>query len=178
IFLMISCSLEHLAHVKLMTSYYPLDKLRKIPGLENVKFIDPYAGGKGNSIRYLSVAPVSNDLKVSGVENLFCGGEKSGLFVGHTEAICTGSLAGHNAVRHGLGIPPLILPTSTIIGDIIDYANHKIRTSEGRKNRYTFSGAEYFNRMKERGMYTIDKVVIKHRISSLNLLDIFNKKLL
>lgn len=165
-------------HVKLMTSYYPLDKLRKIPGLENVKFIDPYAGGKGNSIRYLSVAPVSNDLKVSGVENLFCGGEKSGLFVGHTEAICTGSLAGHNAVRHGLGIPPLILPTSTIIGDIIDYANHKIRTSEGRKNRYTFSGAEYFNRMKERGMYTIDKVVIKHRISSLNLLDIFNKKLL
>ncbi|MHC6180114.1 FAD-dependent oxidoreductase [Clostridium sp. JNZ X4-2] len=165
-------------HIKLMTSYYPLDKLRKIPGLENVKFIDPYAGGKGNSIRYLSVAPVSNDLKVSGIENLFCGGEKSGLFVGHTEAICTGSLAGHNAVRHGLGIPPLILPTSTVIGDIINYANQKIRTSEGRKNRYTFSGAEYFNRMKEKGMYTIDKIVIKNQISSLNLLDIFNKKLL
>ena len=76
-------------HVKLMTSYYPLDKLRKIPGLENAKFIDPYSGGKGNSIRYLSVAPVSDDLKVNNVENLFCAGEKSGLFVGHTEAICT-----------------------------------------------------------------------------------------
>lgn len=72
-----------------MTSYYPLDKLRKIPGLENAKFIDPYSGGKGNSIRYLSVAPVSDDLKVNNVENLFCAGEKSGLFVGHTEAICT-----------------------------------------------------------------------------------------
>ncbi|PRR82280.1 FAD-dependent oxidoreductase [Clostridium luticellarii] len=165
-------------HVKLMTSYYPLDKLRKIHGLENVKFIDPYSGGKGNSIRYLSVAPVSNDLKVTGVENLFCGGEKSGLFVGHTEAICTGSLAGHNAVRYTLGIPALILPTDTVIGDIIDYANRKIRTSEGRKNRYTFAGAKYFNRMKERGLYTIDKTAITHRISSLNLSGILSRKLL
>ena len=31
-------------------------------------------------------------LKVEGVDNLFCAGEKSCLFVGHTEAICTGSL--------------------------------------------------------------------------------------
>ena len=40
-----------------MTTYYPLEKLRKIPGLEYAKYIDPYAGSKGNSIRYLSVAP-------------------------------------------------------------------------------------------------------------------------
>lgn len=73
-------------HAKLMTSYYPLDKLRKIEGLEDAKFVDPYAGGKGNSIRYLSVAPRSNQMKVIGVDNLFCAGEKSGLFVGHTEA--------------------------------------------------------------------------------------------
>ncbi len=33
-------------HAKLMTSYYPLEKLRKIKGLESVKYIDPYAGGK------------------------------------------------------------------------------------------------------------------------------------
>lgn len=73
-------------HAKLMTTYYPLQKLRKIKGLENVKYVDPYAGSKGNSIRYLSVAPRTNDLKVIGVDNLFCAGEKSGLFVGHTEA--------------------------------------------------------------------------------------------
>lgn len=132
-----------------MTSYYPLDKLRKIPGLENAKFIDPYSGGKGNSIRYLSVAPVSDDLKVNNVENLFCAGEKSGLFVGHTEAICTGSLAGHNAVRCALEMPTLILPKDTVIGDIISYANYKIRTKEGRKNRYTFAGSEYFEKMKK-----------------------------
>ena len=45
-------------HAKLMTSYYPLNKLRKIKGLEHAKYVDPYAGGKGNSIRYLSVALV------------------------------------------------------------------------------------------------------------------------
>jgi len=73
-------------HAKLMTTYYPLHKLRKIKGLENAKYVDPYAGSKGNSIRYLSVAPRTNDLKVIGVDNLFCAGEKSGLFVGHTEA--------------------------------------------------------------------------------------------
>jgi hypothetical protein len=27
-------------------------------------------------------------MKVEGVDNLFCAGEKSGLFVGHTEACC------------------------------------------------------------------------------------------
>ena len=35
-------------HAKLMTSYYVLEKLRKIPGLEKAKYVDPYAGGKGN----------------------------------------------------------------------------------------------------------------------------------
>ena len=93
------CILEHTAHAKLMTTYYPLEKLRKIPGLEYAKYVDPYAGSKGNSIRYLSVAPRTNDMRVVGVDNLLCAGEKAGLFVGHTEAICTGSLAGHNAVR-------------------------------------------------------------------------------
>ena len=164
-------------HAKLMTTYYPLEKLRKIKGLENAKYIDPYAGGKGNSIRYLSVAPRTDDMKVKGIDNMFCAGEKSGLFVGHTEAMCTGSLAGHNAVRYMLGMPLLILPRSTAIGDIIAYANYKMMTKEGRKNRYTFAGAEYFNRMKELGLYTTDKSVIQSKIEKLNLSDIMNQKL-
>ena len=164
-------------HAKLMTTYYPLEKLRKIPGLEYAKYIDPYAGSKGNSIRYLSVAPRTNDLKVEGVDNLFCAGEKSGLFVGHTEAICTGSLAGHNAVRLAIGMPLLILPSSIAIGDIISYANEKAKTREGRKNRYTFAGAEYFKHMQEVGLYTLDKDEINLRIKKLNLDNIFNLKL-
>ena len=164
-------------HAKLMTTYYPLEKLRKVKGLEHAKYVDPYAGSKGNSIRYLSVAPRTNDLKVIGVDNLFCAGEKSGLFVGHTEAICTGTLAGHNAVRMALGMPLLILPTSLAIGDIISYENEKSKTKEGRKERYTFAGAGYFKRMQELNLYTLDIKEIRNRVSKLNLDGIFNEKL-
>ena len=164
-------------HAKLMTTYYPLHKLRKIKGLENVKYVDPYAGSKGNSIRYLSVAPRTNDLKVIGVDNLFCAGEKSGLFVGHTEAICTGTLAGHNAVIFGLGMPLLILPSSIAIGDIITYSNEKAGTREGRKDRYTFAGAGYFKRMKELNLYTTNIDEIQKRVKKYNLDNIFDKKL-
>jgi hypothetical protein len=31
-------------------------------------------------------------MRVVGVNNLLCAGEKAGLFVGHTEAICTGTI--------------------------------------------------------------------------------------
>ncbi|MDP4089128.1 MAG: FAD-dependent oxidoreductase [Bacillota bacterium] len=165
-------------HAKLMTSYYPLEKLRKINGLEHAKYVDPYAGGKGNSIRYLSVAPRTDDMRVKGLDNLFVGGEKAGLFVGHTEAICTGSLAGHNAVRHGLGIPLLTLPKTIAIGDLIAFANYQLSTKEGRRNRYTFAGAEYFKRMKDIGLYTTDLEEIKGRVERVNLMGIMDQKLL
>lgn len=164
-------------HVKMMTTYYPLSKLRKIKGLEGAKYIDPYAGGKGNSIRYLSVAPREDTMKVLGLSNLFCAGEKGGLFVGHTEAIVTGALAGHNAVRYCLGLKLLTLPRSTAIGDIIAYAREMMETKEGRRNRYTFAGATYFKRMQELSLYTIDSGIINNRIEKLNLKDIFNERL-
>jgi hypothetical protein len=164
-------------HAKLMTSYYPLDKLRKIEGLERVKYVDPYAGGKGNSIRYLSVAPRTDDMKVKGLDNLFCAGEKAGLFVGHTEAICTGALAGHNAVRQFMGIPLLILPRTTAIGDLIAFTNYKLSTKDGRRNRYTFAGSEYFKRMQELGLYITDIDKIKANVEKLNLTNILGTKL-
>ncbi|RXI69034.1 FAD-dependent oxidoreductase [Clostridium tetani] len=154
-----------------------LDKLRKIKGLEKAKYIDPYAGGKANSIRYLSVAPRRDSMKVKGIDNLFCAGEKSGLFVGHTEAMCTGALAGHNAVRHLLGMPLLILPKTLAIGDLISYANFKMATKEGRRKRYTFAGAEYFDRMKNTGLYSTDNQEIVKRVEKLNLLGIMEGKM-
>lgn len=164
-------------HIKVMTPYYPIEKLRKLPGMEDVRFMDPYSGGKGNSIRYLSAAPRTNDMKVTGIANLFCAGEKSGFFVGHTEAMCTGALAGHNAVRYMLGIPSLILPADTAIGDLIYYANYRLNTSDGKKVRHTFSGSEYFERMKEKALYSTDNNEISCRIESLGLKDIFARSL-
>ena len=164
--------------VKLMTSYYPLEKLRKIKGFENAKYVDPYAGGIGNSIRYVSIAPREDNMKVIGLDNLFCAGEKAGLFIGHTEAMMTGALAGHNAIKHYLGVPLLILPRSLAVGDIIAYANEKMKSKEGRRNRYTFAGAGYFKRMQELGLYTLDIDEIKGKIENLNLTNIFNKKLI
>lgn len=50
-------------------------------------------------------------MKVEGADNLFCCGEKAGLLVGHTEeAIVTGTLAGHNSVRFGMGKELLEIP--------------------------------------------------------------------
>lgn len=165
-------------HVKLMTSYYPLEKLRKIKGLENARYNDPYSGGRGNSVRYLSMAPRANNLKVNGVKNLLCAGEKSGLFVGHTEAIATGSLAGHNSVRLSLGMPLLELPRVLALGDLISYANEMLNEPEGCKNRYTFSGGKYFEHMQQEGLYTVDVEVIDKRVSKIGLKDIFNFKLI
>ncbi|MEK6264408.1 MAG: FAD-dependent oxidoreductase [Clostridium sp.] len=162
--------------VKLMTPYYPLEKLRKIKGLENARYTDPYAGGMGNSIRYVSIAPRTDDMKVVGVDNLFCAGEKAGLFIGHAEAMITGALAGQNAVRNYLELPLLILPRTLAVGDMIAYANEKIKTKEGRINRYTFSGAEYFKRMQELGLYILDIDKIKEKVEGLNLTSIFNEK--
>ena len=112
-------------YAKIMTPFFDLETLRRIPGFENARYVDPYAGSKGNSIRYLSVAERKNTMKVCGVENLFCGGEKSGLFVGHTEAISTGSLAGHNAVRYMKGMKLLELPPGIAIGDLISLDVYK-----------------------------------------------------
>lgn len=165
-------------YAKLMTSYYPLNKLRKIKGLEEVRFEDPYGGGKANSVRYLSMAPRDNTMKVEGVDNLFCGGEKAGLFVGHTEAICTGTLAGYNAVRAYMGLTGMQLPRELAVGDIIAYENEMKKTNEGLKKRYTFSGSIYFERMKELGLYSIDTEEIDEKIKKLNLKGVFNQRLI
>ncbi|OPJ60558.1 hypothetical protein CLORY_27340 [Clostridium oryzae] len=96
----------------------------------------------------------------------------------HAEAIASGSLAGTNAVLQALGHAPLVLPRSIAIGDIIAYANEKMETKEGRRNRYTFAGAEYFEHMKEAGLYTLDVKEIEERIEKAGLKDVFKKKLI
>ena len=165
-------------YAKIMTPFFELEKLRQVPGFENARYIDPYAGGRGNSIRYLSVAQRNNAMKAEGIENMFCGGEKSGFFVGHTEAISTGSLAGHNAARLLKGLRLLELPRQVAAGDLISYANEMLKTENGLMTRYTFAGAEYFARMKEKNLYTTDKQEIEKRISRYDLQGIYSQRII
>ena len=164
-------------HAKLMTPYYPLEMLHQIPGFENARYEDPYSGGKGNSMRYMALAPHTDDLKVIGLDNVFCGGEKAGLLVGHTEAIVTGTLAGHNAVRYLLGKETLVLPAELAVGDAIKYVNAVMETEAGMTKKYTFSGSVYFNRMKELGLYTTDVAAIRARVEKVGLTNVFAEKL-
>lgn len=164
-------------HAKLMAPFFSLDELRKIKGFENVRFEDPYAGSKGNSIRYMSMAPRDDYLQVEGVENLFCAGEKSGPIVGHTEAICTGILAGHNAVRKVLKMELLKLPRELAIGDMIAYVNEELKKPEGLYKRFTFAGSTYFERMKKFGLYLTEKEAIRKKVKNLQLYNVLNENL-
>jgi len=159
---------------KLMTSYFNLEELRTIPGFEDVKFIDPYAGGKGNSIRYMSVGVRDEKMRAKGISNLFLAGEKSGFFVGHTEAISTGSLAGYNAARFVANKEMLTLPTSLAVGDLIDYANRVLKENDCLSRRFTFAGGEFFERMKERGLYSVDEKAISKKVEAAGLLNVYN----
>ena len=162
-------------HAKLMAAYYPLDVLRSVPGFENARYEDPYVGGRGNSIRYVGMTPRDDALKVNGIENLFCAGEKAGLLVGHTEAIVTGVLAGYNAVRAIKREKPLILPDALAIGDAISHVRTQMQTEEGLGYKYTFSGSVYFERMKQKGLYSIDTKEIAARVDRAGLTGIFSR---
>lgn len=162
-------------HAKLMTPFFNLQNLHRIPGFENARYEDPYAGGKGNSMRFFAMAPRDNALRVEGADNLFCAGEKAGLLVGHTEAIVTGTLAGCNAARFACGRELIVLPESLVIGDAVAFVKNQMKTEKGLGLKYTFSGSVLFERMKQRGTYTTDIPKIRRRVEAAGMTDIFRK---
>ncbi|QUH27078.1 FAD-dependent oxidoreductase [Serpentinicella alkaliphila] len=164
-------------HAKLMAPYFNLERLRKIPGLENARYEDPYTGGIGNSMRFFNMSPRDNYLQVEGINNLFCAGEKAGLLVGHTEAIVTGVLAGNNSVRFALNKPMIQLPTELAIGDAIAYVKEAMNTQDGMSKKYTFSGSAYFDRMRELGLYMTNVLDIHSKVESLGFKNIFNQNI-
>ena len=161
-------------HAKLMSPFFPLELLRKVPGMENARYEDPYAGGLGNSMRYMGMAPRNNALQVEGVENLFCAGEKAGLLVGHTEAIVTGSLAGYNAACQSKREELLILPDTLVIGDAISFVRTEMQTEEGKTKKYTFSGSVLFERMKAKGFYSTSLGEIRGRVEKAGLMGVMS----
>lgn len=164
---------------KLMSPYYPLDLLRTIPGFENARFEDPIAGGQGNSMRYFGFARCTVAMQARGqVDNLFCAGERGGAMVGHTEAVVTGELAGHNSVRRALDMPLLTFPTSLTVGDYIESVTAMMETEEGRRTKFTFSGSVYFERMRRLGLYCTDPEAIRRRVVSSSFAGVLAQPLL
>jgi hypothetical protein len=165
---------------KLMTSSFNLEEMRSIHGFEKAKFLDPYAGGQSNSVRYMETAQCGRALLAEGFGNLFAGGEKSGFYVGHTEAITTGSLAGYNAARQTAGSDYdglLQLPESLACGELIRYAQAALSEEDGLYRRFTFAGGEFFGHMKSRGLYSVSPEEIKHRVREAGLYNVYNQLL-
>ena len=156
-------------HAKLMRPFFPLSELRRLPGLENAVYTEPFSGGRGNSIRYLSIAPVDIDLKLNVVQNLFCAGETIGPLAGHTEAIVTGILAGHNAVLSAKRKKLFSPSVSTALGDFVSYVSQRLAGTAASSEVFTFSGAVYFDRMKRLGLYRTRKEEIAGLIGGLGL---------
>lgn len=164
-------------HAKLMSAYYPLETLRQIPGCENARFEDPYAGGIGNSMRYFGMLPRDNALKVEGLKNVYCGGEKAGLLVGHTEAIMTGTLAGHNAARYALGLESIEIPRSLACGEGIAHVREMMQTELGLTKKYTYSGSVLFDHMKGLDLYATDIEQIRDNVAKAGMTDFFSRDL-
>lgn len=163
-------------HAKLMTPYFPLEKLRVLPGFENARYADPYSGGKGNSVRFMAMSHCNDALQVEGVKNLFCAGEKTGPLVGHTEAIITGFIAGYNAERLISGKKPMILPNDTASGDIISFMHQQMKEPEGLTKKYTFSGSVYFERMQKTGLYETDISTVHDKVRRAGLYNLLLNK--
>lgn len=170
--------LIHNGFAKIVSPFFPIHRLRQVKGFEEARIEEPLAGGRGNSVRYISMVHRDNTMKVEGFANLFCGGETGGPMIGHTEACIAGTLAGHNAARYGLSKELIELPRSLAIGDFVAHVREQMQTEEGLSQGYTFAGSTYFHdRMKPLGLYTTDKAAIRKRVEELGFSGIFSQSL-
>lgn len=69
----------------------------------------------------------------------------------------------------------LRLPESIAIGDLLSFANKVLEEEDCLDRRFTFAGGEYFQRMKDRGLYLTDPKAVRKIVDSEGLLDIYNK---
>lgn len=151
--------------------------LNQIPLFQESFISQPLAAPQRNSTRFVNVHFKDDYLKANEVANLFFGGESGGLHVGITEAIVTGALAGHNAARMTYDRDLVKLPEETAVGHYISWVNEVVEDESAWDQRYTFSGAKYFDAMKEKGLYTSDREKIRKRVEDLDLTGFMNKSL-
>jgi hypothetical protein len=144
-----------------------LDKLRQVPGFENV-FVDNPRSSNWNAMAHFGIAEREATLNVTGVANLFCAGEKSGQAT-VAGAVITGYLAGHNAARIAFDREPLVLPRTLAIGDFMAFVTEKFSQGEIFRSGYVMSRGEYWLRMQKIGLFTDDVGSIKRRVDDSGL---------
>ncbi|MBI2304981.1 MAG: FAD-dependent oxidoreductase [Chloroflexi bacterium] len=162
----------HIPFAKAMITL-PLRFLRSIPGFENAWLLNPLAA-LAQCLSVGAVAPRDNSLKVESLDNLFCAGERSGHVSAIVECLFTGDLAGHNAARVALGLEPIVISTSTMIGFYIAEV----------KDGYTYTdwpkGIEFhprYDKYKERGFHSTDLAQIRKRLDEAGILGIYQNSL-
>ncbi len=156
--------------------YTPLEEMRQVPGFERVVYAEPHAGSKGNSIRYMALTPRGDALDVPNVDNLFVASEKLGT-VGLPESIVGGTVAGYNAVTKAVGMKPVILPKTMLLGDFLSYVNKRWNMEEHLRERFSFCVGTYFRRSSELGLHTQDQSVLYSRVKDSGLEGIFSKNI-
>ncbi len=161
-------------------TYFPQEKLRRIPGFENVVIEhtqNPLNHGRASFVRFLSMTTRDNSLRVSGFRNLFCAGEKCGPLHGVCDAIVTGWASGYEAARVAFGLEPFIFPRTSLLGDYIAFIGERMAAPGGLEKSYSLAGGPYFRRMKELGLYSLSSSDIEERVRGLGLSNIFEKRL-
>jgi methylenetetrahydrofolate--tRNA-(uracil-5-)-methyltransferase len=89
-----------------------------IPGLENAEFVRYGVIHRNTYLR--SPGLLTETLQMREHPNLLFAGQITGV-EGYVESAATGILAGRNAAAIALGTPALTLPTTTMLGALVDY---------------------------------------------------------
>lgn len=157
----------------------PLEKLRQIPGFENVVVAAPVGGQNLWSLGH-DLVLCENSLRVPPLDNLFTAGSKAHI-VDVQPGINTGYLAGFNAVRVAVGKEPVELPQTTVTGDIIAFTQQFLRDSLNTEygGPTTFVSAHaghYLRRLKDLGFFPDTPERCKKRIADAGLTGFFDQK--
>ncbi|MBI4286747.1 MAG: FAD-dependent oxidoreductase [Chloroflexi bacterium] len=120
---------------------------RKFPGMEDCLIMQPTAGARGHLIIGIALALRDNTLKADGFDNVFCAGSKGGHSMCLMDAMVTGDLAGHNAVRKGVGQRPLELPRTLAAGAYVDLVGNAVRAGKETGRHYGVIEAGFLKEM-------------------------------
>lgn len=91
-----------------------------IPGLERAEFLRYGVMHRNTYIN--SPGLLSQTYETNGRKGLFFAGQMTGV-EGYIESTGSGFVAGQNAARLALGLPPLILPDTTVLGSMAKYVS-------------------------------------------------------